>query len=189
MESKLITELLGTDSYKKFKRFMMNYEVSRSGNKRFCPFPDCETIIAGRKGQLKTLCISCHRDFCFQCQTAWHKNKTCKQAQKEMFKDWAFVVGANKCPKCQAPVEKNDGCNHMSCTQCSHRWCWVCGLPLNHWSHSLSNGMPFSCKTAPSNLKGWMYHIVLFVIGIVLMPLFILLAITGLVMYASLSCH
>jgi hypothetical protein len=33
------------------------------------------------------------------------------------------------CPNCKSPVEKNDGCNHMTCgnRHCRHDWCWICG--------------------------------------------------------------
>jgi ariadne-1 len=31
-----------------------------------------------------------------------------------------------KCPKCHRFIEKNGGCNHMTCL-CSHEICWKCG--------------------------------------------------------------
>jgi len=35
------------------------------------------------------------------------------------------------CPSCKIPIEKNAGCNHMSCSRCSTQFCWVCSKP---WS-------------------------------------------------------
>ena len=32
-----------------------------------------------------------------------------------------------QCPNCHAPIEKNKGCNHMTCIYCKHEFCWICG--------------------------------------------------------------
>jgi len=37
------------------------------------------------------------------------------------------------CPKCTSPIQKNGGCNHMSCKKCCHQYCWVC---LEKWESS-----------------------------------------------------
>ena len=88
-----------------------------------------------------------------------------------LYKDWAYKIGAHKCPSCQSPVEKNDGCMHMSCAICYYRWCWVCGLSLEHWTHKLSEINIFGCRFAPRKWYQWIFFIILFLLAFALLPL------------------
>jgi hypothetical protein len=54
-----IKELLGEASYKKFRKFLMQYEVARSKNKKFCPQPDCESIIDAKPSTTQVKCPTC----------------------------------------------------------------------------------------------------------------------------------
>ena len=38
------------------------------------------------------------------------------------------------CPGCNAPIEKNMGCNHMTCSSCKTEFCWLCTTKLRKHS-------------------------------------------------------
>ena len=38
---------------------------------------------------------------------------------------------ARHCPHCNAPIEKNEGCNKITCWRCGTNFCWLCGAKLN----------------------------------------------------------
>ncbi|PRP81313.1 ATP dependent helicase [Planoprotostelium fungivorum] len=50
----------------------------------------------------------------------------------------------SRCPKCKSPVEKSDGCDHMTC-RCGAHFCWRCGkqssgqFVYNHLDQCKSN--------------------------------------------------
>jgi hypothetical protein len=47
-----------------------------------------------------------------------------------------------KCPKCEINIEKNGGCNHITCN-CGYEFCWVC---LKDW-----NGRHYICNNTNTN--------------------------------------
>lgn len=40
-------------------------------------------------------------------------------------------MAVRSCPFCRVAIQKDGGCNHMTCTQCHGEFCWVC---LQAWS-------------------------------------------------------
>ena len=55
-------------------------------------------------------------------------------------------VNTRPCPKCKAPIEKDEGCNHMICSNphCRHEFCWIC---RNDWKlHGTDTGGFFRCN-------------------------------------------
>ena len=59
--------------------------------------------------------------------------------------DASFLLENTKpCPKCRNPIQKNAGCNHMTCAKCNSSWCWICGGKIRGDSHFSSLNI-FGC--------------------------------------------
>ena len=64
------------------------------------------------------------------------------------YEDMELEVSAGKhCPSCANYIEKNNGCNHMTC-YCGFQFCWVC---LGDYAEHSS----FACKTRSVELKAF----------------------------------
>merc|ERR1712083_817996 len=49
-----------------------------------------------------------------------------------------MASNARQCPHCNAPIEKNEGCNKITCWRCNTNFCWLCGSRLpqtNPYTH------------------------------------------------------
>lgn len=106
-----------------------------------CPTPNCTFIYelpgANPDWRETVNCPKCKKSFCSHCRLAHSKQISCKEAEENssLGKDKSKDDKANKeyferntkpCPKCNKRIEKNEGCNHMTCTQCKHHFCWLC---------------------------------------------------------------
>lgn len=106
-----------------------------------------------------------HR-FCFSCGEGVHWPLTCERLGEwrqrisdeigqvddksggsdfnELAQKVWLKANTRPCPKCEIPIEKADGCNHMVCHNCHHEFCWIC---RQDWSlHSTDTGGFFRCN-------------------------------------------
>ncbi|CDW71692.1 ibr domain containing protein [Stylonychia lemnae] len=134
----VIEDLLDSQQYQKYLGLVQNHELVLNKDKRFCPTPDCSNILEKSSFIIssKVLCNKCNNNICFDCQSIWHQGKSCRQFQKEQNLSWALENEVQKCPKCKVMIEKNDGCDHMTCYNCQHYFCWCCGFPVDHILHN-----------------------------------------------------
>ena len=49
----------------------------------------------------------------------------CKEKIDDSIKEFAKNHFVKRCPNCGIVIEKNNGCNHITCVQCGHQWCWL----------------------------------------------------------------
>jgi ariadne-1 len=133
----------------KYDNYILTQFIDTHKSMRFCPSPGCSKVAVGT-GVISVQC-ACSNPFCFRCGEEVHEPALCDQ-----LKDWTakcssesetanwILANTKKCPKCNARIEKNQGCNHMKCKNCSFDFCWTCMGP---WSdHSQSTGGYYKCN-------------------------------------------
>mmetsp|Transcript_18725 Transcript_18725/g.36075 ORF Transcript_18725/g.36075 Transcript_18725/m.36075 type:complete len:991 (-) Transcript_18725:174-3146(-) len=117
--------------------------------------------------------------FCFECKGEPHDPCTCEEWKRwnidcEAMSKQLGTANANaedaaayatmlwlqtntkRCPRCKNGIEKNEGCNHMTCRGCRHEFCWICMAP---WStHGQKTGGYYKCNvykgSGPTDNKG-----------------------------------
>ena len=124
----LIDELVSIEEKEKFDDYVVrSYVECKRKNIKWCPAPGCECAIEferdGDNSSGYDVTCLCSYGFCWNCGEECHRPVDC-----ELVKNWSMknsVEGENTqwiiayskpCPMCKRPIEKNQGCNHMTCS-------------------------------------------------------------------------
>ncbi|XP_063417872.1 E3 ubiquitin-protein ligase RNF14-like isoform X1 [Mytilus trossulus] len=60
-----------------------------------------------------------------------------KQRRAEMNLSYQLIKARTRqCWKCKSPIEKNGGCNKVTCSRCSTAMCWACGRDITKISYA-----------------------------------------------------
>ncbi|KAF9888348.1 hypothetical protein FE257_008781 [Aspergillus nanangensis] len=139
--------LLVADSLKdRYQELLTRTYVDDMESLKWCPAPNCEYAIDCHVKQrdlrriVPTVQCACRHFFCFGCTLNDHQPAPCLLVKMWLQKceddsETANWISANtkECPKCHSTIEKNGGCNHMTCRKCKHEFCWMCmGLWSEH---------------------------------------------------------
>ncbi|KAF7311819.1 RBR-type E3 ubiquitin transferase [Mycena indigotica] len=95
------------------------------------PLSQSQELVKRATGKEHKFCFGCvidsdHRPVVCAVATLWLKK--CRDDSETA--NW-IKSNTKECPKCVSTIEKNGGCNHMTCKKCKHEFCWVCMGP---WS-------------------------------------------------------
>ncbi|KAL6216092.1 hypothetical protein ACLB2K_009319 [Fragaria x ananassa] len=142
----LMSEKKEKDLYDKYKRYLLRSYVENHKKIKWCPAPNCEYAIHfDGVGEMVSYDVSCacSRKYCWNCTEESHRPVDCKTVKKWLLKNqddsqngkW-IMVNTKPCPKCNRSIEKNLGCNHMTCrAPCRYEFCWYCLGPIRSGCH------------------------------------------------------
>ena len=97
----------------------------------------------------------------------------------EKLEGWVTEHGGVRfCPVCRAKVEKNEGCNHMTCIICKYEFCWFCLGYAGHDARHFDPLNPYSCGAGQFDrtatrfpIINYLKFVVGFIITVVLAPI------------------
>ena len=152
-----------------FKRLLevsfLDYIGRNPDNFRYCTTPDCPELYSLEFDSADGIfrCPSCFASICVSCRED-HDGFTCgewrihrdPEAQERMLEGWAEgSQNVKKCPRCRILIEKNGGCNHMTCPGCGAHICWRCtaefALDQIYTHMRIAHGSPFDLPDDPDD--------------------------------------
>lgn len=137
--------------FEKYDYYSKRSFVENNPKAKWCPAPDCPHCVVLKESCPKpdpesqqSVCVQCKCSYrwCFSCTEEAHRPVSCQMLKKwnEKNQDEAenmtwILANTKPCPKCGNPIEKNQGCMHMSC-RCGHQFCWLCLADDYNYSHT-----------------------------------------------------
>lgn len=127
-----IKRLARPAAYETYLDSQLKASLSANPDFHWCITPDCGS------GQMSSgnifTCIQCEVKTCIHCASAWHEGETCGAYQariahrgpEERASELEVSRISKMCPGCEMKIEKINGCDHMTCNQCLHQFCWLC---------------------------------------------------------------
>lgn len=159
LEEGLVISHLADEDVAKYRYFLELSQLDSSTK----PCPQCSrfTSLKGNnpnpsEHKYKIQCDTCQFVWCFKCHAPWHSGVKCRDYRKgdKLLRGWASVIehgqrNAQKCPRCRIHIQRTEGCDHMTCTQCNTNFCYRCGERYRHlrfFGDHTSNLSVFGCK-------------------------------------------
>ncbi|KAG8011213.1 hypothetical protein GBF38_005910 [Nibea albiflora] len=159
LEEGVVISHLANEDVAKYRYFLELSQLDSSTK----PCPQCSHFTSLKEHnptrsehKYKIQCSNCQFVWCFKCHAPWHNGLKCREYRKgdKLLRNWASVIehgqrNAQKCPQCKIHIQRTEGCDHMTCTQCNTNFCYRCGERYRHlrfFGDHTSNLSVFGCK-------------------------------------------
>eukprot|EP01091_Cochliopodium_minus_P003229 TRINITY_DN1306_c0_g1_i1.p1 TRINITY_DN1306_c0_g1~~TRINITY_DN1306_c0_g1_i1.p1 ORF type:complete len:517 (-),score=130.26 TRINITY_DN1306_c0_g1_i1:55-1383(-) len=118
---------------------------------RSCPGGTCDKIIEYHMDEddIPIVECACGDKLCWDCGMPDHSPALCKmimdwniKKNKDVLESKDKMVILKNCPNpkgCTTIIEKNDGCQYMTCPTCHYPFCWICETKSAHEKHNCNS--------------------------------------------------
>ena len=117
----LVRRLCGAETVERYTFFLRKSFVDHSRTAVWCPVAGCSLAVDNSAGTQYVTCGAGHA-FCTGCNQEPHAPASCDTVKSWLKKcdddsetfNW-LSINTQDCQKCKSTIEKNGGCNHMTC--------------------------------------------------------------------------
>jgi hypothetical protein len=169
LSSNFIEKILCRDIplLEQYKNLESRRQLILNPNIQLCPYPNCESYAKKDANTNYVCCIKNKHKFCFNCLKDWHGNKKCDDSVDKSFEKWRVSYKVKRCPKCKFFIEKNFGCNHITCSSCGYQFCWLClgEYSSGHYEFGRCSGLQYAnCNICSTRIINFLYQILLVIL-------------------------
>ncbi|XP_024515823.1 probable E3 ubiquitin-protein ligase ARI1 [Selaginella moellendorffii] len=140
-----------SEALARYERCLLESYIEDNAAVKWCPsVPHCGNAIKVEGGPYWEIECLCSHQFCFNCLKLPHSPLSCslwelweRKCKDDSETNHWITSHTKSCPKCSKPVEKNEGCNLMTC-RCGQHFCWKCGTATGA-AHSYEHIVGHSC--------------------------------------------
>lgn len=147
LDSNTVERYSSEETVQRYQKYMVSDTLKNEPRYRKCLRSTCQMGQIHEAGEAEPLmtCAECGFRMCYMHSRPWHEGLTCSQYddienrhqrenQHRMENEsslWLIERVSKRCPGrgCNAPIEKNKGCDHMTCYSCGFEFCWQCLAP------------------------------------------------------------
>mgnify|MGYP000155441260 FL=1 len=136
-----IKKSLYSENYHLYQEVLFRRTVIKNKEFKQCPRNGCDYVGWVESGLKCSELLECEK-----CGNKW-SDPSLKSLSKKFAEFGLQIFSAEEdlsnylwkkswtknCPMCQCPIQKNGGCPHMTCQNCSYEFCWYC--KQNHFNH------------------------------------------------------
>ncbi|UJR14475.1 hypothetical protein I4U23_001472 [Adineta vaga] len=117
----------------RYDRFLVQHDAEQLDDFIWCSNPKCQMgqLNEGGRSMNIVTCVYCKTKTCFIHRIPWHQGLTCDEYDASINDEHKASLqwlnqNTKTCPNCPYQIEKNDGCDHMTCIKCQYEFCWSC---------------------------------------------------------------
>lgn len=155
----IVRAAVGEAEFQRYDSLALQRSLDTMHDVEWCPRCNQPVISDENKSLNLAMCPQCKYAFCTECYESWHQGEACSSllsanlsslekeaSSKERRKKLQKLAEAQAsnclmrkttkpCPSCKAPIEKNMGCNKVTCTVCFTKMCYCCGKAIEGYEH------------------------------------------------------
>ncbi|EXX57176.1 hypothetical protein GLOIN_2v1725015 [Rhizophagus irregularis DAOM 181602=DAOM 197198] len=154
-----IKRIVNNELFQRYDVALLRHTLRQMKDFRWCKRTNCGwgQIHNGGDDAPIVTCKACGAKSCFTHDVPWHEDSSCSKFAEQLLRDTAanqayYDRHTKNCPKCKMPIEKNDGCEHMTCF-CGYEFCWLCLADYNLIRNEGNHRHERTCQHHHDNLS------------------------------------